>query len=153
MKQRVFETIVGAIVISIAVFFVNLVMNKTKILSSMDETYLIEARFSNAEGIDTGSNVSIAGVKIGVVLDKVMDQNKYNALVKLKISNDIKIPKDSNANIVSSGLLGDKFITIEVGAEEENLKDGDEIKFTQSSVNLESLISKMIFSKDEKKSQ
>jgi phospholipid/cholesterol/gamma-HCH transport system substrate-binding protein len=94
--------------------------------------------------------VLISGVKIGEVLTKELDKNNYNALITLSINKEIKLPLDTSAEIASANLMGDKYISLVPGAETELLKDGDAIEFTQSSINLEGLLTKFFFGLDSK---
>jgi phospholipid/cholesterol/gamma-HCH transport system substrate-binding protein len=79
-----------------------------------------------------------------------LDKNTYFAILKLSINKDIKLPKDSGAAVTTSGFLGSKFIAITPGSEETNLSDNDQIKYTQSSINIESLIGKLMYSQGNK---
>jgi phospholipid/cholesterol/gamma-HCH transport system substrate-binding protein len=109
------------------------------------ETYPIEARFANAGGLHTGSSVLLAGVTVGRVEAVAMDPKDYSAIVTMKVSSRLKLPTDSMASIKTSGLIGDKFISLSPGADEAVLKPGERITLTESAVDLESLIGKMAF--------
>lgn len=117
-------------------------------LGSLDlrpsETYLIEARFSNAAGLIVGSQVSVAGVPIGTVTEMKLAKD-FSAIVGMRIRKPYLIPTDSIASIRGHGLLGDKYIALSPGAEEEVLKPGARITDTESAVDLESLLSRFAF--------
>lgn len=149
-SNNYFEIIVGTFVLLCAVFFFFSSFKNSKIDSN--KGYHLVAKFDNIDGISDGSDVKISGVKIGTVEKQFLDQKTYRAALKLIISDDVKLPSDSSAKVSSEGLLGSKYLSIEVGADEEILKDGDEIKFTQSSVNFEELLGKFIFSSNSEKS-
>ncbi len=104
---------------------------------STSETYQLSAKFDNIDGVSNGSDIKISGVKIGTVVSEIIDPETYRAILKLSVNKDIKLPKDSSAKVLSSGLFGGKYIGIEVGAEDEMLQNGDQIQFTQSGVNFE----------------
>jgi phospholipid/cholesterol/gamma-HCH transport system substrate-binding protein len=109
------------------------------------------AKFDNVDGIKNGSDVKTSGVKIGTVEDQYLDTKNFRAVLKLNINRSVKLSTDSSAKVASEGLLGTKYLSIAPGGDEENLKDGEEIQFTQSSVNFEDLLGRFIFnSKDEK---
>lgn len=144
MNKNLFEIIIGSLVLIIAIYFISFAVKKSEV--NIQDSYLLNAKFDNAQGIVAGSDIRVSGVKIGSVVDLKLDNHTYQAEVVLSIYDDIKLPGDSSAKIVSDGLLGNKHISIEPGAEEENLKNGNKIEFTQSSVNLEELLSKFIFS-------
>jgi phospholipid/cholesterol/gamma-HCH transport system substrate-binding protein len=147
MKNNLFEVIIGAFVLVCAAYFFFFSFNKSGVSTS--STYQISAEFENIDGISSGSDVKISGVKIGSVDKQKIDPESYMAVVTLNINNGIRLPSDSSAKIGSSGLLGGKYISIEIGAEEEMLQSGDAIEFTQSSVNLEELLGKFIFNSKE----
>ena len=143
MKNNLFEVIVGTFVLGCAIYFFFFSFSKSNISTS--ETYQISAKFDNIDGVSTGSDIKISGVKIGTVISEIIDPQTYQAILKLSVNKDIKLPKDSSAKVLSSGLLGGKYIGIEVGAEDEMLQNGDQIQFTQSGVNFEELLGKFIF--------
>lgn len=149
-----FEIIVGTFVLLSAIFFFFSSFKNSKV--SANQGYHLIAKFDNIDGIALGSDVKISGVKIGTVEEQFLDEKTYRAALKIIVNNSIKLSSDSSAKVSSEGLLGSKYLSIEPGADEEILKEGDEIKFTQSSVNFEELLGKFIFSansdkKDEKK--
>lgn len=109
------------------------------------DTYPIEARFANAGGLHAGSSVLLSGVTVGTVESIRMDPSDYSAIATLRILSDLRLPSDTMASIKTSGLIGDKFIALAPGAEEEYLAPGDRITMTESAVDLESLIGKMAF--------
>lgn len=105
------------------------------------KSYSVKAVFSSVDGISKGSDVKIAGVKVGEVTIVDVNPKTFNAEVELKIYSQFILPVDSAASIQSSGLLGSKYIELSPGFEQEDLKQGGLIKITQSSLNLEKLIS------------
>ena len=143
MKNNLFEIIVGTFVLGCAIYFFFLSFNKSGISAS--QTYQISAKFNNIDGVGPGSDVKISGVKVGTVVSEAIDPITYQAILKFDINRDIKLSTDSSIKILSSGLLGGKYLAIEIGGEEEILKDGDKIQFTQSGVNFEELLGKFIF--------
>lgn len=145
MKQNIIETILGLIILVIAGWFAVYAFNTNR-MNSNSAGYILTAKFQNAEGIFVGSDVMTAGIKIGEVSDLTLDRNTFFAVMKLTINKGIQIPEDSQASVVSSGFLGGKFISITPGASDGDLKNNDAIKFTQSSVNIESLIGKFMYS-------
>lgn len=120
---------------------------------SMDtsgETYTLKARFQNLGGLTERSKVSMAGVTIGKVTDIYLDDKYYEAVVVMEIDKSMSaLSTDTNAAILTAGLLGEKYIGLQVGGELENLQDGDWIIDTQSAVVLEDLISRFLFNKAE----
>jgi phospholipid/cholesterol/gamma-HCH transport system substrate-binding protein len=109
------------------------------------KTYLIETRFANAGGIHPGCSVLLSGVTVGRVEGVRMDPSDYSAIVTLKLTGELRLPADSMASVKTSGLIGDKFVSLSPGADEAFLKAGERITLTESAVDLESLIGKMAF--------
>lgn len=149
-NKNKFEIIIGSFVLITALLFL-LSSMKTAKINDDNDGYKLTAKFSNITGINNGSDVKIAGVKIGQVVDQTLDKVNYQAILTFKINQDIKIPSDSSIKIASEGLLGGKHLAIEIGSDEEFLKENDEISFTQSSINLEDLLGRFIFNSDNKK--
>ena len=144
MKHNVIETILGAVVLIVAGLFLYFALSTASL--NKVEGYNVSANFSSIDGITAGQDVKLSGVKIGSVEDISLDEVTYLAKVTLSIDPSIKLPTDTVAKISSEGLLGGKFLSLEPGAEEDYLANGDQIQYTQSAVNLEELIGKFIFS-------
>lgn len=108
-------------------------------------SYVVEARFSDTGGLNVGSSVRIAGVTVGTVEAVRIDPVNYGAIATLRVRKELKLPTDTMASIKTSGLIGDKHIALSPGADETHLLSGAQITMTESSVDLESLISRMVF--------
>ena len=112
------------------------------------------ATFDQVADLKPRAPVDISGVKVGQVVAVALDDN-YRARVELDVDPKLQLPIDSSAAIVTSGLLGDRYIQIELGAEEEYLANGEEIAYTESAIVLERLIGKVVHNfnadKDDKK--
>ena len=144
MKHGFIETIVGFFVICVSVLFFIYIYNVSN-QSKGKDGYALTASFESIEGILQGSDVKMSGVKIGYVDSIELSRDTFLADVKLCIDNSFELPEDSRAIITSSGLIGNRFINIVPGGAEESLKDNDNIKFTQSALNIEDLISKLMY--------
>ncbi len=105
--------------------------------------YVIEAQFERAGGIRTGASVEIAGVEVGKV--KSVRLEKYQAVVSMLISKDVKIQEDAIASIRTKGIIGEKFVQITPGASDKIIADKGKIRETESAIDLEDLLSKYIF--------
>lgn len=147
-NNNYFEIIVGTFVLFCAIYFFATSFKSAKVSSSGG--YEVIAKFENIDGIVVGSDVKISGVKIGTVSEQFLDEKDFRATLKILINHNIKIPTDSSAKISSEGLLGSKYLSITPGGDDESLALGDEIQFTQSSVNFEDLLGKFIFSNEQK---
>lgn len=123
-------------------FLVTQITNRE--LSVDGSSYAVDAKFENIGGLKVGAAVSMAGVSIGRVESITLDQNIYKAVVQLRINSAYgKIPKDSDAAIMTSGLLGSQYVGITAGGAEEYLKNGDHIELVQDALVLENLINQL----------
>jgi len=143
MYPRYVELFVGLfLVLAIGVLAVLAIQVSGLSLNSADKTYKIYAEFDDIGGLTVRAKVALAGVTIGRVSKISLDKKTYTALVEMKIDKNVNnLTTDSNASIQTAGLLGEKFISISVGAAKSYLQNGDTIFDTQSALNLEKLIS------------
>jgi len=114
---------------------------------SLEKDYLVTARFDNIGGLKPGAAVKSAGVVVGRVKAIEFDGESFQARVTLAIQERHQFPKDSSLAILTSGLLGEQYVGIAPGADENNLVAGDRIGSTQSAVVLEKLISQFLYNK------
>jgi phospholipid/cholesterol/gamma-HCH transport system substrate-binding protein len=114
---------------------------------SWTKDYAVTANFDNIGGLKKGAAVKSAGVVVGRVANIEFDDESFQAKVSLSLQNQYAFPKDSSLKILTSGLLGEQYVGIMAGAEEQNLVAGDRIGSTQSAVVLENLISQFLYSK------
>jgi len=143
-SKNLLETVMGAVVIAVAAGFLVFAYEKSNMASV--EGYTVNARFGDITGVSAGSDVRIGGVKVGAIEEIKLDPETYTANVVMRVKEKLSLPKDSSVSVVSSGLLGDKYIRIEPGAEETMLEEGDTIEYTQSSISFEDLIGRYVFS-------
>lgn len=148
-NNNYFEIIVGTFVLFSAVFFLFNSFNGSQ--SKISGNYVLIAKFDNVDGVVNGSDVKISGVKVGTVSNQFLDTETYRATLEISLNSSVKLPLDSSAKIASEGLLGSKFLSIEIGADDEMLTQGEEIQFTQSSVSFEDLLGKFIFNSNSDK--
>lgn len=149
MRHNFLETITGAIVLLVAGIFFAFGYQFSS--SSRMQTIKVFANFDRIDGVSIGNDVRMGGVTIGHVNHTSIDKKNFKAIVAMDVDVSLKIPKDSSAEIVSESLMGGKYINISPGGDDEILKQGDTITLTQSSVSLEGLLSKYIFSDKDKK--
>ncbi len=111
------------------------------------KAYHLSATFENIGGLKRGAAVTVAGVRVGRVRAITVDRDNFEAKVELEMNNQFdNIPADSNAKILTAGLLGEQYIGLEPGGDDKSLKDGDTIKFTQSAFVLENIIGQVLVS-------
>jgi phospholipid/cholesterol/gamma-HCH transport system substrate-binding protein len=145
MQNNTVETLIGAIVVAVAAFFLFYAYTSTG--AGRVSGYDLQAKFASADGITNGTDVRLHGIKIGTVSSMVLDPKTYQAVVHVQIRNDVKIPDDSTIKITASGILGGNYVAISPGGSNTMLASGGEIPNTQGSVDLFGLISKTINSK------
>jgi len=145
MKNNLVETAVGALVIAIAAGFFLYVYNTTDI-GGNSGGYRISAEFENISGISVGSDIRMAGIKVGSVVAQKLDPETFQAVVTMSVASFVKLPDDTTAKVTSEGLLGSKFITLDIGGSEVLLTDGGSLSNTQSALDIWSLISEFMFS-------
>jgi phospholipid/cholesterol/gamma-HCH transport system substrate-binding protein len=153
MKKNNLELLVGIFVLLgiAAVAYLTIKLGSGSLTGG--KTYLVEARFANAGGLHSGGSVMLAGVLVGRVEDVRMDPTDFCAIATLRIADEVKLPTDSMASIKTSGLIGDKYVSLSPGADETTMAPKTRITMTESAVDLESLISKMAFGSVEKEQE
>ena len=143
-RRSIAEVLTGALVLLVAAGFLGYAVAHSG--RSTTSGYTLYAKFDHIDGLGVGADVRIAGVKVGSVNEERIDPESFQAVVALSVRNDIKLPKDSAAIVTSESLLGGKYLSLQPGGDETLLKPGQEITITQSSVSLEELLGKFIFS-------
>jgi phospholipid/cholesterol/gamma-HCH transport system substrate-binding protein len=148
MPQSRHDVWVGLFVLLGGAALLFLALQAGNLLSlSFEDTYRVQARFDNIGGLKPRSAVRSAGVVVGRVESITFDDQTYQASVTLSLERRFAFPKDSSAKILTAGLLGEQYIGLEPGAEEQTLVAGDVITQTQSAVVLENLISQFLFNR------
>ena len=143
MKNNPLETAIGALVVMAAVGFLYYASNIVGI-SGPSDTYDVKASFRSAEGIALGTEVRMAGVKIGSVTGMELSPITFRAELKVAIRKSVEIPDDSAIAVTSEGLLGGNFIEIIPGASEFSVENGGEIEDTQGSISFITLLMKFV---------
>ena len=144
MNKNIFETILGAIVIIVAIVFGFKLYEQFNI-NNQSKNYTIYALFNNSGGVKKGADVRISGVRIGKILDVNLDNENYKAKIKMEISDKIVLSKDSIVEIASDGFIGGKYIRIILGTDTKLLNQNSELKNTKDIVSLEQMLGKLIF--------
>lgn len=139
------QSIVGVFVVLglICVSYLTIKLGRMELFDSSG--YTVTARFSSVTGLRTGANVEIAGVPVGRVTSIRLDPQTFMADVDLRISDGVSLSDDVMASVKTSGLIGDKFISLAPGGSDTPLKSGDTITDTEPTLDLEALIGKVVF--------
>jgi len=145
MSNSKIETAVGGIVLLAAIGFILYVANATNSVGG-NNGLTLKASFRSADGITAGTDVRMAGVKIGTVTDMRLDSESFRAEIIFSLRENLEIPDDSGVAVSQDGLLGGSFVEIIPGGSEFKLKDGEEFLDTQGSVSLVSLLLKFVSS-------
>jgi len=144
MCGNLVETLIGAAVLAVAAMFLTFGYTSTTV--GGNGGFPVIAKFDRVDGLVVGSDVRMSGIKVGTVIDQQLDPETFKAIVRLDLSADLELPDDSSAKITSEGLLGDTYMSLEAGGSEDMLKPDGEIRFTQGSIDLMSLIGQAVFS-------
>jgi phospholipid/cholesterol/gamma-HCH transport system substrate-binding protein len=110
-----------------------------------DDNYRLTARFVNSSGLKEGGFVELAGVRVGKIIAIDLDPETYESVIELSIEKGVRLQEDTIASVRTAGIIGDKFVKLTPGGAEEYLENGDELIETESSLDIEELISKYIF--------
>jgi phospholipid/cholesterol/gamma-HCH transport system substrate-binding protein len=143
MSNSLVETLIGAAVIAIAVLFLFFAYSSTG--AAPVSGYDVLAKFNRVDGVNIGTDVRLAGIKVGTVSRLSLDPKTYSAVATITLGNEVKLPEDSSVRITSEGLLGSQYLSIEPGASMDYIKAGGEIENTQGSVDLIGLLGKYAF--------
>lgn len=146
-QKNLVETILGAVVLLAAAWFFYLTY-KTTNFGTVDG-YQLSARFERVDGLQIGNDVRIGGIKVGTVTGQTIDLETFQAVVTFSVDNDLQLPTDTFIEVSTEGLLGGTYLSLEPGGDDEVLGDGDEIEFTQGTVDVVDLIGRAIFGDDD----
>ena len=141
------ELLAGAAVLLVAGVFLGYAMANTGRTAMAGMT--LHAKFDRIDGLNVGADVRLAGVKVGSVTATRVDPQSFQAVVTMSVQPNLKLPRDSSAEIGSDGLLGSKAIAIVPGGDDQLLAGGGEFSITQSAASLEQLLGKFIFGVNE----
>ena len=149
MSENTTEVLTGAGVLAVAVGFLIYVAQVGGVGLAPSGMATYTASFRSAEGIGVGTDVRIAGVKVGSILDMNLDPATFRASTTLGIDDEVVLPEDSAIIISSEGLLGGSFVEVLPGGAAFNLEPGSEIEDTQSSISIVQLLLKFVSGNDE----
>jgi phospholipid/cholesterol/gamma-HCH transport system substrate-binding protein len=144
MSENAAEVVVGGVVIAAAAAFVLFAAQATGYAKSQGATYPLVAAFRSVQGVNVGTDVRLAGIKVGSITSLKLDPKTYFADATVAIKKGIEVPTDSAILISQESLLGGNYVEIVPGGAPDNLKPGDRIEDTQGSVSLISLLMKFV---------
>lgn len=145
MGNKIIETLVGTVVLVVAGFFLAYAYTASNMAGSSD-SYTLLASFDRVDGLAVGSDVRMSGIKIGTVTNQTLNADSFLAQVEISIDKGIDLPNDTSAKVSADGLLGGAYVALDAGGSMDFLEAGDEIEFTQGSIDIMSLIGQAIFS-------
>ncbi len=142
-KENIIEALVGLVVVLVAIGFITFSYGRTQ-AGSGDSGYMLTARFPNVAGVSAGTDVKVAGIKVGRVTKQSLDPASYEAIVEFGIDKALQLPIDSSAAITSEGLLGGIYVSLTPGGDSVMLKPGEEITETSGATDLMGLIGSVV---------
>ena len=143
MRRNVIETVLGAVVLLVAIGFVFVAFSTSDVQTT--DGYEVTAQFSDVAGIRPGTDVRMSGLKIGTVVGQRLDPKTLFAVLTFSIQDNVKLPADTSARIVPDGLLGNNFVSLEPGGAEEVIPPGGRIQYTQGAINVVDLLGRFMF--------
>ena len=144
MRRNTIETLMGAVVIAVAALFLVFAYSTASLRQTSG--YAVQAQFDRIDGIRTGSDIRLSGIKVGSVSGSHLDPKTYLAVVVMSIDPGVQLPLDTSATITSDGLLGDKYLALSPGGSDKMIQPGGVIENTQGSIDIFSLVGQLIFS-------
>ena len=142
MSHNAVETVMGAVVLVVAAVFLFFAYSTSRPPSLSG--YDVSAKFDRVDGLRDGGDVRISGIKVGTIVSQTLDPQTYLAIVHMNIDSSIKLPVDTIATITATGLLGDNYLALVPGGDEDFIKPGGQITHTEAAINIFGLINKYL---------
>ena len=149
MTLEIRNTLVGSCVVIVAALL--LIYSSRSGVSDIDGGYQLKAIYQSVDGVSVGTDVMLTGIKVGEVTKLAYVPDGHRASLTMRIEGNIKLPSDSVAMIISSGMLGGKYIKLEPGGEIDNLGDGDHFEYVQDAIIFEELLEKIVLDAEAKR--
>lgn len=144
MQKNYIETILGVFIVGVTLFLLWSFFGRNNISSNQNFTH-VTAYFQSVAGISQGADVKLGGVRVGKIIDVKIDEATLSPILTIGIETNYKIPSDSSFAIKSEGIMGGKFVSIEAGTNLDYIKEGQVFYNNQSSLDLESIVSQVVF--------
>lgn len=149
MQKNHIETILGAFIIGVTVVLLYSFFGRNNITATQSFTS-VTAYFQNVAGISKGIDVKLGGVKVGKVIDVKIDEETLSPILSIAIDTNYKLPSDSSFAIKSEGIMGGKFVSVQAGTSTDPIHEGQVFYNNQSSLDLESIVSQVVFGGEKK---
>lgn len=149
MSRNALETLIGAVVLLVAIWFVAFAYTKSDVKTV--DGYSVTAVFTGIGSLKEGADVRVSGIKVGSVLDLRIDPETYLAEVTMAVDNAIKLPLDTMAQVSTEGLLGGNYVRLDPGGEEDMIAPGGRLTYTQAAPDIIGLITQLVYNPKEKK--
>lgn len=147
LQRRTLETLVGLFVAAGLAALTMLAFRVANLTAQdLGDGYQVKARFDNIGGLKAQAPVTVSGVRVGRVA-QIYIGDDYQAVVVMTVSGKYRLPKDTAASVLTSGLLGEQYVGLDPGGSPDYLQDGEEIRLTQSALVLERIIGQFLYSK------
>lgn len=143
MGNKVIETLMGAVVLLVAGFFLAFAYKNAEF--DVPTGYPVQAVFTSVGGIEVGSDVRVNGIRVGMVTGQRLDPNTFQAVLDMQIDRNLRLPADTVAGIASDGMLGGKHVRLEPGRSKEMVPAGGRLAATRDYRSLEELVGEIIF--------
>lgn len=151
MTKQTLHTLVGAVVVSLGALAI--ILSQTGGRTAATDGYALSGRFGATDGVAIGTKVLLTGIPVGEITQQYYDRDGEQAVLVFTIRSDVQLPLDSVAMIVSDGLLGNKYIKIQAGGEEEMMRAGEEFEYVQDSISFEEILEKVILNAEHNRSK
>jgi phospholipid/cholesterol/gamma-HCH transport system substrate-binding protein len=153
MNRNVIETVLGAVVLLVAAVFIGFAYSSADL--GKKDGYTVKADFDRIDGLKAGSDVRMNGVKVGSVLDITLNNDTYRATARFSVDPKVKLPRDTIAMIANESLLGGKYLSLEVGVDDEMIATNGDGRLTRTTppMRLDDLIGQLIYKEDSKKKE
>src|SRR4051812_25697860 len=139
MQRNVLETVMGAVVLLAAAAFLFIIYSASGVKEASNGYHLI-MRLDQGGSIAPGTDVRAAGVKVGTVVKQEFDDKAFQAVITLDVDQRVKLPTDSSANVDQDGLLGNSYVNLQLGGDDEIMKEGDTFRHATGALSLGKII-------------